>query len=227
MRSSVFRLPLSEHPEQVCSSCHAMCCEMYVVHIGGHDLWRLVRGLGLPWDAIAEIAPQYPAPASMSFRLSSAPARVAFSLRRRPSGTCQFLLELGAGYRRCGAHAFRPWACRSYPLAADMVSAPAGADLIDHACCPVEGLEAYQAAVADMLPGLEADRGEEWLYIRVLERWETLAATVPAARPIPAAVFADWVCALYDALEPMRRGERGDWQLAMYTYIANWPLPSV
>ncbi len=198
---------------------------MYVVHVGGHDLWRLVRALNVPWDAVAEIAPQYPAPASMSFRLSSAPERRAFSLKRRASGACHFLLELGDGYRRCGVHALRPWACRSYPLVADAEVARGGA-LLDHACCPVEGLEAYQAAVDEMLPTLEADRGEEWLYLRVLERWEQAARQAPPERPIAVETWVAWLCAVYDAIEPLRAGERGDWQLAAYERVAAFPLPT-
>jgi hypothetical protein len=122
-------------------------------------------------------------------------------------------------------HALRPWACRSYPLVADF-EVPGGAQLLDHACCPDDGLAAYGGATDDLLPTLEADRGEEMLYLRMLLRWEQAAWRAPVERPIPVGAFVDWLCAVYDAIEPLRQGERGDWQLSAYALVDRFPLPS-
>jgi Fe-S-cluster containining protein len=181
--------------------------------------------LALPRDVLRDVrrAPRRLRPLP-PLRLDGQSPRRALSLRRRESGTCGLLLELGGGYRRCGAHAFRPGACRAYPLVADHL-APLGGALAEHACCPVEGLDLYEAAIPEMLATLEDDRAEQALYLRVLERWEQLFAGRPPERAVPIGAFVDWLLGLYAAIQPLRAGERGDWQLVAYERIASWPLP--
>jgi Fe-S-cluster containining protein len=196
---------------------------MYIVHLCGHDLWRLMRGLDLPWTAIAELAPLYPSPPPICFRLDRGPPRHCFTLRRKPSGPCHFLLELHGGLRRCGVHALRPWACRAYPLEVGR-DAPDGA-LVFHAACPTNGLQKYVAALPELRPVLHDDRGEWLLYREVLRRWDQLAERVPEERPLTPDLFVEWTNRLYDGLEPLRRPERGEWQLDAYRFVAEFPLP--
>jgi Fe-S-cluster containining protein len=217
------RLPLAEAAARACGPCHALCCEIYVVHLGGHDLWRLVRGLDLPWRAVAELSP-HPAPASISFRLDGGGARHALSLRRRESGACGFLLELPGGLRRCGVHAFRPWACRAYPLEI----APAAPEWVaarSDACCPDGGLRAWTAAIPEASDPPCDDRGEEVLWRHALRRWDGHAERFPSDRPLAPDSFVAWVLDLYDAIAPLRGPERGEWQLGAIDRIEAFPLP--
>src|SRR5262249_36139873 len=94
-----------------CFSCDAPCCTSYVVPIHGFDLWRMVRGLQLPWSDVADAR----AGDWDGFAVDASETRLSLFLRAREGEVCRFLLTLPSGLQRCGAHSARPMACRVYP----------------------------------------------------------------------------------------------------------------
>jgi hypothetical protein len=76
-----------------------------------------------------------------------------------------------------------------------------------------------------MLTSLEDDRGEEFLYMRVIARWDQFARHTPPERPIPVEQFVAWLQPLYDEIDRLRTAERGNWQLPAYELVAAYPLP--
>jgi len=100
--------------ENPCIGCHTNCCAHYLVTVTAHDVYRIVRELGLPPAAFLAMEPaQEGVPA---VRLLEGYFNVA--LRQTTGGACVFLLDLG-GHRRCSIHAFKPRVCAVYPFTMD------------------------------------------------------------------------------------------------------------
>jgi hypothetical protein len=215
------KLPVVDAATRACASCHGPCCFEHVVPISGYDLWRLARGLGVPWEALADTG-VHRVPLFAGFRLDRGPDHHFFQLRRRASGACQLLVELESGHRRCGAHGLRPGACRLYPLVPDR---ELGAALGEHAVCPDEPRAIYQGAAGELRALVDEDGADRQLDARARARWDVLARRVPVEAPLAVARYVEWTAHLYEAIERLRTVERGDWQLAAYALVDKFPLP--
>jgi Fe-S-cluster containining protein len=190
-------LPVVSSSPSPCVACRAPCCQKADVPLTGHDVWRLVRTLGLPWEAFATYDER------------------GFRLRVSIDGACTFLLALPDGWHRCGVHALRPSSCRLYPYHVQLLDDPPYAiELGAGAPCPPKEAAAFARRMADAAPLVDDELAEWALYQRVLRRWGKRSG----------ADFARWALGLYDHLEPLRRGARADWQLAAYRLIATYPL---
>lgn len=186
--------------------------------IGGYDLYRLTRGLGLPWRAVAELE-QHRNSLFEGFRLDRGSVHHSFLLRRHDSGACRFLLDLD-GHRRCGVHALRPAPCRVYPLVQ-------GGELGEHAVCP-DGLRqrwAAAGAAGAHAETLADDTAERVLYGRVRERWDLAAMRIPVERPLDADRFIEFLDGVYGAIDPLRSGARAAWEAEAARLIDEFPLP--
>lgn len=218
------RLPLVSDPAtSACAGCAGDCCLSHVVPLSGYDLWRLCRGLGTPWDALAELAEERH-PLHFGFRLDRSTVHFHFRLKRRASGACGLLLELPGGHRRCGVHALRPGACRAYPFTARDAD-PEAIAIGGHAICPPERAARYLAAAPAMRPLLDEDAAEEALFSRVLARWDLLARHTAPERPRALDDYLGFVDKAYRAVEPLRQGERRAWQPAAYRIVDALDVP--
>ncbi len=222
MLAHVTSLPVLDAASRACMSCHGPCCFGHSVPISGGDLWRLARGLGVPWQALVELD-HHQIGLFDGFRLDRGARHYLFVLKRRASGACHLLIEIDDQHRRCGVHALRPMACRRYPLVDS--DAPDGAEFGAHAICPPEKAEIYRAAIPDLRAQIDEPQGERALYQRVLWRWDHLARVTPTDAAMRPDDFYDWVSRVYDAIEPMRSGDRGAWQPAAYLLVDEFPLP--
>jgi Fe-S-cluster containining protein len=177
------RLPLVEETGSPCDGCAADCCAGHQVPLTALDLLRLAGGLALPWRALAELAYER-TPLGGGFRLDRGPVHHRFVLKRRASGACNFLIELaapdGARFGRCGAHGFRPSACRAYPLASD----GGAAVLAGHAQCPPDRLARWGAAAPSHVAEVAAAEGAWRIEAALRDRWDERARTVPVERPL-------------------------------------------
>ncbi|HEY7954966.1 MAG TPA: YkgJ family cysteine cluster protein [Polyangia bacterium] len=217
-------LPLLGDPAtSACAGCAGDCCVQHVVPLSGYDLWRLSGGLGVPWDALVEIAEERH-PLHFGFRLDRGAVHYHFRLKRRASGACQLLLELPGGHRRCGVHGLRPGACRVYPLVArdperDTLS------IGGHAICPPERAARYLEAAPSLRSLLDEDGADDALYLRVLGRWDELARHTAVERPRTLDEFLGFIDKAYRAIEPLRAPERGAWQPAAYLLVDRLAVP--
>src|SRR5450432_4736270 len=106
-------LPLVVDGNDTCFTCPAACCHSYLIPSQGFDVWRLARGLQLPWSEVAEVRADRIV--WDAFAIEAQTQRLGLFLRAREAETCRFLLMLPSGSQRCGAHSSRPLACRVYP----------------------------------------------------------------------------------------------------------------
>ena len=206
---------------RACAGCHGDCCTVHDVPLSAFELRRLRRALGLPWNAVATVVEDRNMLAR-GVRLSRAPVWKRFNLRRRPSGACQFLLELEGGHRRCGVHALRPGACRIYPLLPDR-TAQLGVFVSGHAICPPERAALYGEAAASLTAIVDEDTAEELLWDRMVDRWELYGASSVEGFSIE--TFLAWCDGILDRIDALRVGDRGQWQLSAYAMVAlaDWP----
>ena len=202
-------------PDAPCDGCHGRCCVEHRVPIDGFDLVRLWRAVGGAWrDLVALERRRHPL--SFGFRLDAGPEHWSLSLRRRDDGACAFLVG-HAGAWRCGVHAARPGACRSYPGALDDDGAPF---VRAHAICPPERALAW-AARLERDAAIYDDLAERELWGRALARWDLAVRVAPRSTDD----FVVWMSALDACIERLRGGDRGAWQLAAYACIDEFPLP--
>lgn len=190
-----------------CFGCTTGCCREYEVELSGFDLWRLVRGLDVPWRGVAEVRRDFstgPA-ASIAFVLDESAHRHSLWLRRHRGGACVLLLELPGQQVRCGAHASRPLACRLYPYQ-PAVSPTAGAHgaLVAHAICPPRSRQRFEAARDEARPAIDAELVERALWIRLVRRWNEVARGAARAQPIDVEELIAWLFTVYDRLAPLR-----------------------
>lgn len=103
-------------PVDLCHSCDVDCCSGFQVPVNLHDVKRLKQALNLPardFLAVVNGHPQLPVA-----QIPWGGERKALALRRRPDGSCAFLVRIGSR-RLCGVHALRPDACRLFPFVAN------------------------------------------------------------------------------------------------------------
>ena len=117
----------------------------------------------------------------------------------------------------------RPGACRVYPLLPDREQ---GAAWGDHAICPDPARALYRAGVAELQPVVDEAAAERALYTHLRQRWDLVAMRVPTSRPLPPDRFIEFCTEVYRAIEPLRQGERGQWQLQAYSMINEFALPT-
>lgn len=222
MSETAFRLPvLGSEPS--CLDCATACCYEYFVPVNNYDLWRMVTSLGLTWTQLCYAAEEL-ALYNYSFRLDSSARRFSLRLYRRPSGACQFLLQLPNKLQRCGIHGARPQACRQYPFR----NAPkheSRVDFISHAVCPAPQKAAWDTRRGEMADDVVDEAAELELSIRAMKRWDVLAEKAPPHQPRLVREYADWILGLYATLEPLRVGARAEWEPAVIAAIDAFPLP--
>lgn len=125
-----------------CRTCHAGCCRSFAVPVTGSEILRLMRGTGLPFEAVAD---RWPDPADRisrgvapHWRFEDSPETPwVLALKHRESGLhqgtsmCGFLTEFevqsagskaastgcGTTAARCSVYEQRPLACRLFPFA--------------------------------------------------------------------------------------------------------------
>jgi hypothetical protein len=220
----VNRLPVVR-ADAPCFGCAAPCCRSYVVPVTAYDVWRLCRALELPWQEVVEVRPGDPERFDC-FRLDASATRHSLFIGHKPSGACRLLVELPGGTNRCGAHAGRPFACRIYPFK----TAPQtdlGIDFISHAMCPPPHRAVFTSLMEVARPMVVDELAERDLHIRAVARWDQLVERVGAVEQLSAHDFVEWTRRLYDAVEPLRRGERSRWQLEVERAIDQFPLPEL
>jgi Fe-S-cluster containining protein len=182
-----------------CVDCTTGCCVSYVVPLTGFDLWRLCRGLQLPWHQVAEVRSEFAH--WEGFALHAGAARYGLFLRAQPrTETCHFLMRLPGGAWRCGAHAVRPMACRVYPYKA---SPAGGLEMVAHAMCPAPSLAWFEERRASARVPVEEELAERQLYLFALAHWNQHMAKSP--HRYDAELFIDWMLKLYETLLPMRQ----------------------
>lgn len=209
--------------DSACFGCTTSCCLDYEVPVNAHDVWRLMRALALPWNALVRVRPT-PADYMESFTLDRSGRKHALQLHRHDDGACALLTTLPDGSRRCGVHAARPLACRVYPYRGDW--SPGMAVRLQHdAVCPPPQRERYQAERAAVAPAIADQVSERHLYMRALARWDEAAQTRSPAHAYRVDDFLRWSFALYDALEPLRARRPAAFADAAESLIAAFPLP--
>jgi hypothetical protein len=209
-----------------CFGCTTRCCFEYVVPVNGHDLWRLMRTLSLPWSELVTVR-NTPGDWAESFTLDGGTDRYAFLLRKQPDGGCAMLLSLGSGQYRCGTHAARPLACRIYPFNPAW-RAPTGIDFASHALCPPTQRARFDAKKGSFADEVLDQLGARALYVSVVARWDEAARQRPREQPYGIDDFVRWALSLYDEIAPLRAsGEpRPSWQRRAEAYVAVFPLPA-
>lgn len=206
-----------------CFGCTTPCCFEYVVPVNGHDLWRLVRALAVPWSALAAVRTT-PDDWGESFTLHRGGPRRAFLLRQRAGGGCSLLMTVGSAHR-CGVHDARPLACRVYPLQSAW-RAPTGVDFLSHALCPPPQRARFEAQKGRLADAVVADLLERALYLRVIARWDEAAAQQPPEQPFTVDDYVRWLLSLYDSLAPLRHlGPRAAWQDEAIARVSRAALP--
>jgi Fe-S-cluster containining protein len=207
------RLPIVDGGA-ACFGCDAPCCTSYVVPIQGFDLWRLVRGLQLPWDEVAEARPAD----WDGFAVDGSESRLGLWLRPREAEVCRFLLTLPGGQQRCGAHSARPLACRVYPYTPSDNN-QLGVELMRRALCPPSHREHFAAQLPAVPEAIAGELAERPLYQLAIARWNDGVAA--AGRRFVAAHFAAWVLRLYDAIWPLRSSD--EWRPEAARLISEFP----
>jgi Fe-S-cluster containining protein len=192
------RLPVIDGGES-CFTCDAPCCTSYVVPLSGFDVWRLVRGLQLPFTEVAEARDERAV--GDGFAVDGSERRLGFFLRTREAEVCRFLLTLPSGKQRCGIHGSRPMACRIYPWK-PTENSQLGVEMISHALCPPPQRARFASQMREARGEIQTELAERPLYAFVVARWNEHVAM----RPSSVENFVAWMLRLYDALEPLRRG---------------------
>ncbi len=201
-----------------CFSCPAPCCSSYLVPLTGFDVWRLVRGLQLPWREVAEVRASL---ARSSFAIDDSDARLGLFLPAHHGEVCRFLLQLPNQQQRCGVHSSRPLACRVYPWAPDGGS-QLGVQIMAHAMCPPPQRAHFDSQRGEAHHAIAVELAEWPLYDFLVSRWNDEVAKRRQRSTTPDE-FVAWVLALYDALLPLRGG--ADWSHAALELINDFPLP--
>jgi Fe-S-cluster containining protein len=197
-----------------CFTCPAPCCTSYAVPLTGFDVWRLARGLKLPWREVAE--PRLDRMTWEGFRIDDGDGRWGLFLRTSAGESCHFLMQLPDGQRRCGAHESRPLACRVYPWMPSG-STQLGLEIGGHALCPPPQRAHFEARTREARDPVYDELAERPLYKLAVLRWNEKKHERSFDE------FVDWLFALYDALLPLRGPP--DWRRAAQRLVNEFPLP--
>jgi Fe-S-cluster containining protein len=204
------KLPVIDGGE-TCFDCAAPCCSAYVVPMSGFDVWRMVRGLQLPWHAIVEARADRAV--WEAFRVDGREERLGFFLRHHDQ-RCVFLMTLPGGQARCGAHSSRPLACRIYPYTRTENN-HLGIEMISHALCPPAQRTHFVENQLQARPYINDELAERPLYAFAVSRWNDEGRG-------SADEFAHWILSLYDALLPLRGAD--DWRQRAQRLISEFPI---
>ncbi|MGB9123989.1 MAG: YkgJ family cysteine cluster protein [Nitrosotalea sp.] len=93
-----------------CISCHTNCCKEYTIFVNAHDVYRLVKGLGVSPETFLDI---YGAK-DFDIGIKVKEGLVDLALKQK-SNSCTFLVESGEFFR-CTVNDFKPGVCKSYPF---------------------------------------------------------------------------------------------------------------
>ena len=93
-----------------CISCHTNCCKEYTIFVNAHDVYRLVKGLGVSPETFLDI---YGAK-DFDLGIKVKEGLVDLALKQK-SNACTFLVESGEFFR-CTVNDFKPGVCKSYPF---------------------------------------------------------------------------------------------------------------
>lgn len=130
-----------EPVDRACELCPARCCHLSV-HVSLPEVLRLCSVLEVPFHAACAFVP---GEGPRSFALDAKddpragryaeewPGRGVLTLRRRESGACSYLVDVG-GFWRCGIYELRPGTCRLYPLSWETEAARGGPPVV---LCPI------------------------------------------------------------------------------------------
>lgn len=194
-----------------CFTCAAPCCTSYVVPVSGFDLWRMVRGLQLPWHAVVEARPDWAQ--WEGFIADDHEHKMGFFLHHE-NQRCRFLMTLPGGQARCGAHSSRPMACRVYPYNRTDNN-HLGVEMAGHALCPPAERAHFAENALPARPYINSEMVERPLYSFAVSRWNQRSrGTVEE--------FVEWILALYDALLPLRL--ENDWPDKARRFIGALPI---
>ena len=91
-------------------SCNTNCCKEYTVFVNAHDVYRLVKGLGIKPLTFLEI---YGAK-DFDLGIKVKEGLVDLALKQKNS-SCTFLVESG-DISSCTVNDFKPGVCKSYPF---------------------------------------------------------------------------------------------------------------
>jgi Fe-S-cluster containining protein len=170
-----------------CATCAtARCCVIFDPEMTGHDLHRLVRGLGLEAADVCELKPTHGGQAGedgirlgddqvWDLRLRRTGARAGFT---GPGGRkrCGLLMDLSAeeaglpGAARCGVYRERPLVCRLFPSDLTsfgvMVGSPIGV-------CPPDAWAQERADLVTLRTLHLIARRERAIFRAFVSRWNT------------------------------------------------------
>jgi len=162
-----------------CATCVGDCCRRYVVPVTAADVRAIVQATALhpaEFLALRAIASAVRVP---GFRLEPGGREMMIVLdRKSPSGACVFLVEIPGGHARCGAYAYRPRACRTFPTVLRHGTAAIRPDVV---CGP----GAWSAATMD-LPSYREDLTSQRLawneHARIARDWNERVEVTGARR---------------------------------------------
>jgi hypothetical protein len=221
---STTRLPLIPADDaNPCFGCITACCREYEVELSGFDLWRLVRGLDVTWQALAEVRRDFSTPGGIrGFLLDESAHRYSLWLRRRRDGACITLVELPGQQMRCGAHDARPLPCRIYPYD------PTNAALVVHALCPPAARQKFETGRLSARPAIDAELIERAIWLRLVRRWNERASAVSRTQRIDVEELLSWVFATYDRLAPLRASSPpAAWMAIAGAFIDGLEMPAL
>lgn len=127
--------------DRACELCPARCCHLSV-HVSLPEVLEFCTVLEVPFHAAFCFVP---GEGSRSFEIDAKddwragrykeewPGRGLIALRRKESGACQYLVDVG-GFLRCGVYEVRPATCRLYPLTWESETAQGGPPMV---LCPI------------------------------------------------------------------------------------------
>jgi Fe-S-cluster containining protein len=177
-----------------CTTCNGACCREYVVHLSGRDAVTIARAQALAIEQFVEVVRQ-PSPAVGGFALGDESDVYALALRRRPDGSCGFLIDLLDGSGRCGIYPQRPLTCAVFPLQLHHGSI----DVRDDVICEPSGRRITTVDFSAAHTLLVRVAYEWHVYGRIVERWNLARAGTGATS---AAAYFGFITRAYDRIDP-------------------------
>lgn len=187
-----------------CLSCAGYCCWQNLINLCGYDVWAIAANLHLKltdFVAFAELNDENP----YNFKLDSSEKAycLALNMKELPDGSrrCLFALDLPNNQVRCGIYAFRPIACRAYPLAfvgEEVMVKP-------WALCPEEVWDIKQLDLAQWREELGRHDMEFSICACIVGSWNKMAMNQPKLEKLNFSPFLDFLMNIYRCLETVRR----------------------
>lgn len=204
-----------------CAACHTRCCFDYTVTVTGYDAWRIATRLNLALEQFLFVLRTTDEQSQQhAFHLDASDDRHVIALAKQgvPEGeagdgreACVFWLSLPGGYGRCGIHAERPEACRTYP----MYMRDGAVHVRQDALCPSGAWSTPSLDMPAWQLALLRGHFHNGLYTKVVEAWnQRLRASSQDASP---RVFYAYLMSVYRRLGPLVEGMPPDAERATLT----------